>query len=142
MLDADEVIEKNDLSRIKDAIENAKDVAGFALEQGRTVMAVPGNINSPTSEGCNNLIKTGATPVTSVEDIFSALNLKPTKTLAKIFRGSSTEQQLYELIGQGIADMDELAIAAKLDGSAVSSSLTMLEINGYIRADAGNWTLA
>jgi predicted Rossmann fold nucleotide-binding protein DprA/Smf involved in DNA uptake len=39
--------------------------ARFALEQGKTVMAVPGNINSPTSEGCNNLIKSGAVPVTN-----------------------------------------------------------------------------
>lgn len=126
--------------------EAAKDsgtmhTAGFALEQGRTVMAVPGNINSPTSEGCNNLIKTGATPATTVEDVFLALDFKPKQAKTKVFRGGPVEQRLYELIGQGIADMDELAAAAKLDGSAVSSSLTMLEINGYIRAEAGSWTI-
>lgn len=126
--------------------EAAKDsgtmhTAGFALEQGRPVMAVPGNINSPTSEGCNNLIKTGATPVTSVEDIFQALNLKTVKSPAKVFRGSPTERRLYELIGQGVADMEELAHAVNLDGPTVSSSLTMLEINGYVRAEAGSWSL-
>src|SRR5690606_12979689 len=52
--------------------------ANFALEQGRPVLAVPGNITSPTSAGTNNLIKTGATPVTSVNDVFYALGLEPT----------------------------------------------------------------
>jgi DNA processing protein len=47
--------------------------ARFAMEQGRDVLAVPGNITSPGSVGTNNLIKTGATPVTSVEDVLFAL---------------------------------------------------------------------
>src|SRR5581483_6362118 len=50
--------------------------ARFALEQGKTVMAVPGNITSPISEGCNNLIKSGAIPITDVEDIFFAMKIK------------------------------------------------------------------
>lgn len=115
--------------------------AGFALEQGKTVMAVPGNINSPASEGCNNLIKNGATPVTSIEDIFFVLGLKPENQPAKVFRGSQKEQLIFELIRKGIADMDSLAAASRLDSPSLSSSLTMLEINGYIKADAGSWTL-
>ena len=41
----------------------------FALEQGKDVFAVPGNIDVPTSEGTNILIKEGAIPVTEAEDI-------------------------------------------------------------------------
>lgn len=115
--------------------------AGFALEQGKTVMAVPGNINSPMSEGCNNLIKSGATPVTSVEDVLQALNIKPVAKVDRVFRGSVNEQLLFDLIKQGIHSQDELAQASKLDGPSFSSTLTMLEINGYIRADAGQWHL-
>jgi DNA processing protein len=48
--------------------------AGFAGEQGRDVFAVPGNINSPLSRGTNALIRDGAIPVTSADDILEALN--------------------------------------------------------------------
>ena len=47
--------------------------ADFALEQGREVMVVPGNINSPMSLGSNELLKQGAAPVTSAQDILDAL---------------------------------------------------------------------
>src|SRR5262249_28085953 len=43
--------------------------ADFALEQGRDVLAVPGSIFSPQSAGTNDLLKQGATPVASVDDI-------------------------------------------------------------------------
>jgi len=64
--------------------------ANFALEQGRDVLAVPGNITSYLSTGTNNLIKSGATPVTTTKDIFAALNgvtlRLPTMATALIFR--------------------------------------------------------
>lgn len=41
----------------------------FALEQGKNVFAVPGNITSPCSEGTNQLIKQGAKAITKLEDI-------------------------------------------------------------------------
>ncbi len=47
--------------------------ADFALELGKPVFAVPGNITSPLSAGCNELIRNGAVPVTSVQDIFEEL---------------------------------------------------------------------
>ncbi len=46
-----------------------------ALEQGRTVMTVPGNIDRPSSVGTNTLLKEGATPITQTEDILRALNM-------------------------------------------------------------------
>src|SRR5690606_40419225 len=58
-------------------LPDALPISNFALEQGRPVLAVPGNITSPTSAGTNNLIKTGATPVTSAQDVFYALGLEP-----------------------------------------------------------------
>jgi DNA processing protein len=118
--------------------------ARFALEQGKTVMAVPGNITSPTSEGCNNLIKSGAIPATEAKDIFFALNINPEKAKqSRAFSGSALEQKVFELIREGRGAQEEIAVVSKLDGPAINSALTMLEINGYIRSlGAGNWTIA
>lgn len=115
--------------------------ARFALEQGKTVMVVPGNITHPGSIGCNNLIKSGAIPVTETNDIFFELGIKTEETARRPFRGSEKEQAVLTLIKQGIADQEELALATKLDGATIGSVLTMLEINGYIKAlGGGNWS--
>jgi DNA processing protein len=118
--------------------------ARFAMEQGKTVMAVPGNITSPMSEGCNNLIKSGAVPITGADDVFFALNLSPAKVAAiKSFSGTKHEELIYSLIRQGISAQEELVLAAQIDSPSVSSSLTMLEISGFIRpVGNGNWVIA
>ena len=116
--------------------------ARFALEQGKTVMVVPGNITSPGSEGCNNLIKSGAVPVTNAKDVFFALNIQLGKaSSARNFDGSPEAQQVLQLIRDGLSDQEELAIASKLDSPTMGSALTMLEISGYIRpAGGGHWS--
>jgi DNA processing protein len=118
--------------------------ARFALDQGKTVMAVPGNITSPTSEGCNNLIKSGALPVTSADDIFFALRISPAaKKVPKIFSGTGVEADIYRLIQSGVSDQADLIAAAGIDVPAISGALTMLEISGHIRpTGAGNWVIA
>lgn len=114
--------------------------ARFALEQGKTVMAVPGNINNFTSQGCNNLIKSGALPITDASDIFFALGLNTQTQKYKYFRGSAQEQQVLDFIKQGVNSQEELAAAAQLDSPILASSLTMLELSGHIKpAGGGNW---
>lgn len=135
-----------DVLVIPEAAKNSGSLhtARFALEQGKTVMAVPGNVNSPLSEGCNNLIKSGAAPVTSVEDIFFALKIKPKDAkVAKIFQGTPQQQLVFDLITQGVQDQEELAMAAHLPVPEISSTLTSLELSGYIRPlGAGSWTIS
>jgi DNA processing protein len=118
--------------------------ARFALEQGKTVMAVPGNITSPTSEGCNNLIKSGAVPVTEVGDIFFALGVKPLAELSKpAFNGTPEQKRVLELIAEGVKQQEELAAVSRLSAGQISSTLTDLELHGYIRpVGAGVWTVA
>lgn len=115
----------------------------FALEQGKTVMAVPGNINSPTSIGCNNLIKSGALPVTTPQDIFFALNVEPVKKFEKSLRGTPEQEAILELIASGVSSQEELAIFSRLETSTVNLTLTSLEIEGFIRPQGnGRWTIA
>jgi len=136
----------SDIVVIPEAVlkSGALHTARYALEQGKTVMAVPGNVNSLASEGCNNLIKSGAVPVTSADDILFALKIRPKKSAAPIeFQGSHKEKVVIGLISGGLTAQDELALAAKMDGQTLSSTLTMLEINGHIRpAGGGHWALA
>lgn len=117
--------------------------ARFALEQGKTVMAVPGNINSPSSEGCNNLIKSGAVPVTSADDVLFALKInQPDKSQVEI-DASAEERLVFGFIQQGLCAQEEIAQAAKFEGQELASVLTMLELAGHIRpAGGGNWVIA
>lgn len=111
--------------------------ARFALEQGRDVLAVPGNITSPTSVGTNNLVKTGATPVSSTADIFHVLGLDP--AAGHKARGDTPHEQLVlDLIYDGTCDGAELLAASELPTSEFNQTLTMLEITSKIRALGNN----
>jgi DNA processing protein len=117
--------------------------ANFALEQGRPVLAVPGNITSPTSVGTNNLIKAGATPVTSVQDVLYALGLElKDVTSGQALKGANeSEQTVLDLLFSGINDGSELLYQSKLEVSLFNQTLTMLEIRGHIRPLGNNrWT--
>ena len=119
--------------------------ARFALEQGKTVMAVPGNITSVGSEGCNNLIKSGAVAVTDASDVLFAVVLKSTRKRAPALEGSFTlaETKILRLLAEGVNDQDQLAQAAKLSGSGLSAALTGLELAGAVRPlGVGRWTSA
>ncbi len=116
--------------------------ANFALEQGRTVMAVPGNITSPGSEGTNNLIRTGASPITSADDIYEALNIIPDGHQTEIFAASAEEAAILSLMQQGITDSTELLTASNLDSATFNQTLTMLEITHKIRPlGGGHWAI-
>ncbi len=114
--------------------------ARFALEQGKEVMAVPGNITSDTSVGANNLIKAGACLASSVEDILHTLGLEA-KYKKKVPKGATAEEQLIlDLIVSGVDDGAELLAATGLSPSSFNQSLTMLEISGAVRAlGANHW---
>lgn len=114
-----------------------------ALNQGREVFVVPGNITSPLSAGCNNLIKQGAHPITCAEDVIEIIApdmLKPQTSLA--LGSTPLESKIIGLLQSGIRDGDELQMLADIEASEFSTTLTMLEISGTIRPLGGNqWTL-
>jgi DNA processing protein len=117
--------------------------AGFALDQGKTVMAVPGNITSTLSAGTNQLIKTGATPVTSGQDIIDAFGLGMQLQFAEVLGANAEEHAILKLIKQGITDGQELQDKSKLEAALFNQTLTMLEVSGKIRpVGAGHWSLS
>jgi DNA processing protein len=117
--------------------------AKFALEQGRDVLAVPGNITSPNSVGTNNLIKSGATPVTGIDDIMYALDARHLPVEKVRRRGDTAEEQtVIDLLYKGTSDGHELLVRSELPPVQFNQVLTMLEISGKVRALGNNhWAL-
>lgn len=117
--------------------------ASHALEQGKEVFVVPGNITSPMSAGCNSLLRQGATPVTKAEDILEVIApelLRPQTSLA--LGATPAETTILQLLKQGVRDGDELQRRATLPASEFNQALTMLELNGHIRGlGANQWAL-
>lgn len=106
--------------------------AQFALEDGKDVLVVPGNITSQGSKGVNNLIKVGATPITSAGDLLEYFGAKQPVQVA--FMGANREEQtLLDLLQQGITRGSELLARSKLSAAQFNQTLTMLEITGYIK---------
>lgn len=117
--------------------------ARFALEQGKEVLAVPGNITSQTSAGTNKLIKAGATPVTCIEDIFRAIGVQQPTERAHMVQGSTPDEQtILDLMIAGESDGQCLLERSQLDVVRFNQSLTMLEITGKVRSlGANHWTI-
>lgn len=116
--------------------------ANFALEQGRTVMAVPGNITSPASQGTNNLIKTGALAITDSSEILDVLGIVDDKDPVEVFASNPEEQAIIDLLLSGVTAGDELLSVSMIETSKFSQTLTMLEITGKIKALGNNhWSL-
>jgi DNA processing protein len=109
--------------------------ADLALEEGREVFAVPGEITSALSSGTNDLLKLGATPLTTAADVLDVFGLASTDA-ESVELGSSAEAVLARL-RDGPASADELARATGLDAGALSSALTELELAGCAVAGGG-----
>lgn len=116
--------------------------AEFAIEQGREVMAVPGNITSPTSAGTNMLIKNGVQPVLGASDVLAPLGMDIPERL--IPKGDTPEQQaILDLIVSGEQDGTHMLYKTQLPIHIFDQHLTMLEITGKIRPLGNNkWTIA
>jgi DNA processing protein len=109
-----------------------------ALEQGREVFVVPGNITSPLSAGCNALLKQGAHPVTCAEDILEIIAPHLLSQQTTLSLGNTPlETTIIELLKSGVRDGDELQVRSASAATDFATSITMMEINGTIRALGG-----
>lgn len=117
--------------------------AAHALEQGKEVFVVPGNITSPMSMGCNYLLKQGARVVTSADDILEVIApdlLEPQGSLA--LGDNPLETEVLKLLQTGIRDGDEIQEKIGCSATDLSVALTMLELHGAIRClGANQWSL-
>lgn len=116
--------------------------AAHALEQGKEVFVVPGNITSAMSSGCNALIRQGATPLTNSSEVLEIIAPELLSDQISLFRSNDPLQQsIIDLINKGVRSGDELQQMIACSATDLSTALTMLEIAGAIRALGGNqWT--
>jgi DNA processing protein len=109
-----------------------------AAEQGRDVLAVPGNITARSSVGANRLIQDGARLVLEAADVLAELNLHlvPQQLeLRELLPENATEGQLLELLAASGEPLhaDELCRASGRPIAEVTGTLVMLELKGLVR---------
>jgi DNA processing protein len=114
--------------------------ADFALEEGRDVLAVPGEITSSLSAGTNALIKLGATPVTHVDDLLDLYGVSPAEQMpAQV--GPAAQALLAQLSDTALTG-DELLRATVLDPGEAAAALTELELAGRVTLEDGLYRAA
>ena len=113
-----------------------------ALEQGREVLAVPGNITSKRSEGTNKLIKEGAHVATCAMDVLDVLGVIESEFLNNINEEihnnvniplAPNEKTLYALLEDGPAELDDIIKKTGFELRDVMVMLTKLELAGIIK---------
>jgi DNA processing protein len=114
--------------------------AGFAAEQGRDAFAVPGNINAPQSKGTNRLIRDGAQPLLSPQDVLEALNLTMVtehQAVRVALPTDPVESRPYKLLSHEPMHVDEIRAEANLPIETVSATLAMMDLKGMVRQVGG-----
>jgi DNA processing protein len=114
--------------------------ADFALEEGRDVLAVPGEITSRLSVGTNALLKLGAAPVTRSGDVLDLFGLAPRVPAASSV-GPKAELLLGHL-GRGAATADELLRAAGVDPAEGAAALVELELARRVEVEDGVYRMS
>ena len=115
--------------------------ARMALEQGREVLAVPGNVLSGRNRGCHALIKDGARLVETVGDVLDELGWVRRDDTGAIQDGKSIEMSALEqkmAIGE-VYDADGLAKLTGWAASQLLAELAALEISGRLARVPGGW---
>lgn len=115
--------------------------ATHAANQGREVFAVPGNVDSLYSKGTNNLIKDGAKIATCIDDICEEIqSLRNTTIITNninLERLNNSEKQIIKLLSKGVKTIHELDKNINENVNEILSTLTILEMKGYIKQLTG-----
>ncbi len=114
--------------------------ATFAAEQGRDVLAVPGNINAPQSRGTNRLIQQGARPLLKPEDVIDALQLELVSEhheARTVLPAEPLEACILQVLSSQPLHVDEIGEQTGLSIEKVSATLTLMELKGMVRQVGG-----
>ena len=120
--------------------------AAHALDQGKTVFAVPGNLTSPLSVGCNRLIAQGATPYVEPDDLLKLLF--PEEFVVRRARSRSPqgdtplETAILQNIQDGARSGEDIMQNLSLDVTTFNQTITFLEVKNLVRPlGANRWAL-
>lgn len=128
------------LSKAIVAIE-AKEKSGvmntinWALQHNKDVYAIPGNIYSKASRGTNRLIKDGAIPVTSADEVLESLHIRHTKLnhASREIHLTNEERVIWEVLSLEPAYVDVLSEKANLPTGTILNLLLGLEMKGLVK---------
>ena len=114
--------------------------ARLSIEQGKELFVVPGNINSPESEGTNRLLQEMPHAlVISSEDVLSRLGVKPVSVDTEVVELNICETLVVEALHDRELHFEELLEITSLSAGELSTLLMNLEINGIIEQTGGNY---
>ncbi len=109
--------------------------ADFALEEGREVFAVPGEITSGLSAGSNALLRLGATPLTCAQDVLESFGFVAAARVEP--EVGAAAGAVLTRIREAVAGADELARATGLSAEELAVALTELELAGAVTEEGG-----
>lgn len=114
--------------------------AEMAVEQGREVFAIPGNITSFFSIGCNKLIRDGANIVSVIDDICRDLKISICNESMEIHQLGMDEKLVYDIIKKsGEISMEEIFQKTDFDQAKLAGIITIMEIKGVITSSMGKF---
>ncbi len=115
----------------------------MALEQGKEILVVPGRITDPLSIGCNSLLKQGASPILSVEDVLLLLDIKYKNKIKNIKKDKLVlereENLVYSVLDLYAKNLEDIASEVSCSFSELLHILVSLELKGLIKEVSKNY---
>jgi len=111
--------------------------ARLATEYNRDVFAVPGSIFQKNSEGPHLLLRIGATPITSPQDLHQALGFDVSESIERNYDDCGEQEKMIIKILREPLSRDELIEKLEIPASEANVLLSLLEMKGHIRESLG-----
>ena len=112
--------------------------ADLALDEGREVLAVPGEITSALSNGTNQLLRLGAVPVTCAADVLAAIGIEPPPPPEPSLLALEPRlEAIRAVVGDSATTANELARRTGQSVGAVAAALAELELLGLVEEAEG-----